>query len=534
MADEGGATRMVRAGYLVAGRYRLVSRLGSGAMGAVWLARDQLLNREVAVKQVLSTAGMSDAEAADQRARALREGRTAARLTHPHSVTMYDVAIDGGEPWLVMEHLPSRSLAAIVAEGGPLPPILVAQIGAQVADALAAAHDAGVIHRDVKPGNVLIVEGGRAHGTVKISDFGISRAHGDVTVTATGIITGTPAFFAPEVARGEDSTPASDVFALGATLYAAVEGTPPFGLDENLVALLHRVAAGEVSPPQRAASLRPSLLHMLEPDPRNRPTMAQARDELAQLAAAGGDTDTRSVLTDATTVLRTPSGLPSRSAQPTLVGGPAPLPRHPTATLWPVAAGSADRRRRTVVLAAASAVLLVLAGLAVFFGTPDSTPTGAQSPAASGPTSSVDPPPASATVPPAATAPPEAVTAAAQQVRQAVSSYFGLLPEDTSTAWDRLTPAYQAQGKRSDYDKYWRGFDTVAVSDVQVTGTSTALVTVELTPSEGDQYPVLEQLTFAPDPAGGDLLISDSSQVCNGAPTASCPGPGRGHGKGNG
>lgn len=530
MADEGGATRLVRPGYLVAGRYRLVSRLGSGAMGAVWLARDQLLSREVAVKQVLPTAGMSDAEAADQRARALREGRTAARLTHPHSVTMYDVAIDGGEPWLVMEHLPSRSLAAVVAQGGPLPPILVAQIGAQVADALAAAHDAGVIHRDVKPGNVLIVEGGRAHGTVKITDFGISRAHGDVTVTATGIITGTPAFFAPEVARGDDSTPASDVFALGATLYAAVEGTPPFGLEENLVALLHRVAAGEVAPPQRAGSLRPSLLHMLEPDPRNRPTMAQARDELAQVAAGGG-TDTQSVLADATTVLRSPTRLPSRSAPSTLVGGPSPLALPPTATLRPVAAASADRRRRTLVLGAAAAVLVLLAGLAVLLGTQDSTSTGAQSPVVSVPASTADPSPPTPTTPPAATAPAEAVPAA-QQVGQAVSSYYELLPEDTSTAWGRLAPGYQAQGKRSDYDKYWRGFGAVAVTDVQVTGVSTAVVMLELTPSEGDLYSVLEQLTFVPDPAGGDLLISGSSQVCGGAPTASCPG--RGHGKGNG
>ncbi len=293
---------MTTPGYLVAGRYRLLSRIGSGAMGAVWLARDELLGREVAIKQVLSTSGMDAAEAADQRSRALREGRIAARLSHPHAIAMYDMALEAGEPWLVMEHLPSRSLAAVITAHGPLPPAQVAQIGAQVADALSAAHAAGVVHRDVKPGNVLIAEGGRDQGTVKITDFGISRARGDVTVTKTGIISGTPAYLAPEVARGYEPIEASDVFALGATLFTAVEGIPPFGLDDNTIALLHRVAAGEVTPPRQAGALTPALLRMLEPDPARRPTMEQARDELADVAA-GQRGDPTAVLTSRTAVL---------------------------------------------------------------------------------------------------------------------------------------------------------------------------------------------------------------------------------------
>jgi serine/threonine protein kinase len=282
---EGSRTApIVRPGHLVAGRYRLVSRIGTGAMGAVWLARDQLLGREVAVKQVLSTAGMDAGEATDQRARALREGRIAARLSHPHAITMYDVALDAGEPWLVMEHLPSDSLAGVLASGGVLDVARVAQIGAQLADALAAAHAAGVVHRDVKPGNVLIGRGGRDRGVVKITDFGISRTQGDLDPSRTGPITGTPAYFAPEVARGHAPTGASDVFSLGATLYTALEGVPPFGLDESATALVHRVARGEVVLPQRAGALTDPLLRMLEPDPARRPTMEQARDHLAAVA----------------------------------------------------------------------------------------------------------------------------------------------------------------------------------------------------------------------------------------------------------
>ncbi|MGZ4558477.1 MAG: protein kinase domain-containing protein, partial [Mycobacteriaceae bacterium] len=143
MAVDGSRARTAESGYLVAGRYRLLRRIGVGGMGAVWLANDQLLSREVAVKQVLSTAGMDEAQAAEQRQRFLREGRIAARLTHPHVIAMHDVALESGEPWLVMEYLPSRSLATVVGAHGTLPVPQVAQIGAQLADALAAAHAAG-------------------------------------------------------------------------------------------------------------------------------------------------------------------------------------------------------------------------------------------------------------------------------------------------------------------------------------------------------------------------------------------------------
>ncbi|WP_420878838.1 serine/threonine-protein kinase [Rhodococcus sp. (in: high G+C Gram-positive bacteria)] len=270
--------------YLMAGRYRLRSKLGGGGMGAVWLAHDTLLDREVAVKQVTSTTGMDDAAAREVRQRALREGRNAAQLSHEHAIAMYDVAVESDEPWLVMEYLPSRSLAEAMSYVDTLPPLQVAQIGAQIAAALTDAHAAGILHRDIKPGNILVADRGDALGIVKISDFGIARAKGDAPSGKAGVITGTPAYFAPEVARGDDPTEASDVFSLGATLYTVVEGQPPFGLDTDPIALLHRVAKAEIYRPSLSGPLTDTLLHMLEPDPARRPTMAQARDALAAVA----------------------------------------------------------------------------------------------------------------------------------------------------------------------------------------------------------------------------------------------------------
>jgi serine/threonine protein kinase len=249
-------------------------------MGVVWTAHDERLHRTVAVKQLLLQPGLAEADTDEAKRRAMREGRIAARLQHPHAVAVYDVAEDDGQPWLVMEYLPSKSLSAVLSERGTLPPRDVASIGMQVASALAAAHNAGIVHRDIKPGNVLLGD----DGTVKITDFGISRATGDVTVTATGMLAGTPAYLAPEVAKGYDPGSPSDVFSLGSTLYAAIEGEPPFGLSENTIALLHKVASGKVNPPRNAGPLTALLMRLLRAEPEDRPTMAEARDALAAVA----------------------------------------------------------------------------------------------------------------------------------------------------------------------------------------------------------------------------------------------------------
>lgn len=274
--------------YLVAGRYRLQSKLGGGGMGAVWLAHDRLLDREVAIKQVLTTAGLPEAEAEKVRGQILHEGRVAAKLSHDHAIAVYDVALEAGEPWLVMEHLPSRSVARALGMVETLPVVEVAQIGAQVADALAAAHSVGIVHRDIKPGNILVADRGPSVGIAKLSDFGISRGAGDLADEPEGIITGTPAYLPPEVARGAQPTEASDVFSLGATLYTAIEGQPPFGLDEDSDVLVERAAMAQIIPPTRSGVLTNALLHMLEPAPQRRPTMAEARDEILTAAFGPG------------------------------------------------------------------------------------------------------------------------------------------------------------------------------------------------------------------------------------------------------
>ncbi|MBB1157777.1 MULTISPECIES: serine/threonine-protein kinase [Amycolatopsis] len=272
-------------GRLVAGRYRIVGKIGSGAMGAVWRAHDEVLGRTVAIKQLLLQPGLENHEAEDARQRTMREGRIAARLHHPNAITVFDVVTDdNGQPCLIMEYLDSTSLAQVLQEKGTLPPLEVARIGAQIAAALREAHAVGIVHRDIKPGNILLA----GNGTVKITDFGISRAKDDVTVTKTGMIAGTPAYLAPEVAIGGDPGPESDVFSLGSTLYAACEGQPPFGLSENTLSLLHAVAAGQINPPRQSGPLASVLAVLLHPETQHRPTADECEELLA--AVARGET----------------------------------------------------------------------------------------------------------------------------------------------------------------------------------------------------------------------------------------------------
>ena len=189
---------MTAPGMLIAGRYRLVERIAAGGMGWVWEAWDELLHRKVAVKQLLRQPGLAAEDAELARRRLIREARITARLHHPHVVSLYDVVEHDGGPCLIMQYVPSRSLNALLQDRGVLREAAVLRIGAEVAAGLAAAHEVGIVHRDVKPANVLITEDGAA----KLTDFGISHAVGDANLTATGMVTGTPAYLAPEVARG--------------------------------------------------------------------------------------------------------------------------------------------------------------------------------------------------------------------------------------------------------------------------------------------------------------------------------------------
>ena len=267
---------------IVAGRYRLVRELGSGGMGTVWLAADELLDREVAVKEVSPPLDVTEPERAVLRERTLREARTAARLSHPNVVTIYDVVEDGGRPWIVMELVPARSLRDIVAEDGPLTPQRAAEVGRQVLAALGAAHSLGIMHRDVKPGNVLIDAGGRA----VLADFGIARTQDSPTLTTSGVLVGSPSYIAPERARGERGGPESDLWSLGATLYAAVEGRPPY--DRNgALATLTAVVTEEPDAPRRCGVLWPVISGLLARDPARRIGPAEAGEMLRQVAGNG-------------------------------------------------------------------------------------------------------------------------------------------------------------------------------------------------------------------------------------------------------
>jgi serine/threonine protein kinase len=257
---------------LIGDRYEMHRPVGQGGMGTVWLCTDQTLHRDVAVKRMGSLPGETTAGAA----RAMREARLTAAMNHRNAVAVYDVVDHDGATWLVMEYFPSRNLGELIDEDGPLPPSRAGYIGAQVASALAAAHKLGIMHRDVKPGNILVGDGDEA----KLSDFGIAREEVDATLTQTGMMTGTPAYLAPEIATGEGATPASDVWALGATIYAAVEGEPPFGTSGNPVHLMSRVVHEPVPRPGHAGPLLPVLGEMLAKDPRSRLTMADAASRL--------------------------------------------------------------------------------------------------------------------------------------------------------------------------------------------------------------------------------------------------------------
>ncbi|MEV8503952.1 serine/threonine-protein kinase [Actinoplanes sp. NPDC051475] len=266
---------------LLAGRYRLLQRIGAGGMGVVWSAHDEVLRRHVAVKELRHSWGSTDRTVAQGRERSLREARAAAALDHPNIVAVYDIVDHDERPWIVMEFVAGRSLKEMVAGEGPLPVDRAIPVGLQLLSALQVAHAAGITHRDVKPANVLI----SGDDVVRLTDFGIATMQDAETLTETGAVLGTPGYFAPEQAKGLTPGPPADVFGLGATLYFAIEGVGPFQRDGYLPMLV-AYARHEIRPPQRAGDLGPVLLRLLAADPARRPTAEQAREMLLSGAPA--------------------------------------------------------------------------------------------------------------------------------------------------------------------------------------------------------------------------------------------------------
>lgn len=482
---------------VVAGRYRLGARLGSGAMGVVWQAHDDRLHRTVAVKQLLLQPNLTPAQAEEAHLRSMREGRIAARLSHPNAITVYDAVEHDGEPWLIMEYLPSRSLAAVIAERGSIAPEEAARIGAEIAAALVAAHGAGIVHRDVKPANVLLGE----DGTVKITDFGISRAVGDVTVTATGMLAGTPAYLAPEVAKGQEPTASSDVFSLGSTLYTAVEGSSPFGLGENTLALLYAVAAGKVSPPRQAGPLTALLMRLLRADPSERPTMLEARAALAAVAA--GKTTPAAATTEVFAPIRVPSPHPLMGP-PTPAHGfdntrldarpfSEPLPSGPVATSGRLPAAPPPRPRPapapptrgrtirsvalTVLAILAAALLGILVASMLTDGRRSSAPPSPPRQPARAPVLVTSTPPTTSTT----TSTPTSTTPSGQHTPAdydaAIREYYALLPGNVDASWELLTERAQRKaGGRGDYTRFYSRLESIEVQGTKVEDNRVAVV----------------------------------------------------------
>ncbi|WP_406007219.1 protein kinase [Streptomyces sp. NBC_00637] len=266
-------------GLLLAGRYRLADAIGSGGMGRVWRAHDELLHRAVAIKELTAALYVAEGDQAVLLARTRAEARAAARINHSAVVTVHDVLEHDGRPWIVMELVEGRSLADAVKEDGRVEPTEAARIGLWVLRALRAAHSAGVLHRDVKPGNVLLSHDGR----VLLTDFGIAQIEGDSTITRTGEVVGSVDYLAPERVRGQDPGPSSDLWALGATLYTAVEGRSPFRRTSPLTTL-QAVVEEEAADPRYAGPLGPVITALLRKDPATRPDTAQTEQLLAEAA----------------------------------------------------------------------------------------------------------------------------------------------------------------------------------------------------------------------------------------------------------
>ncbi|MGH9182930.1 MAG: protein kinase domain-containing protein [Acidimicrobiales bacterium] len=364
---------------LVASRYRLERSLGAGGSGRVWQGTDTVLERSVAVKTVELPAHVEDAERRALRSRVLREARAAARIDHPGTVRMYDVVDEGDRVYLVMELVRARTLGDVVDHDGPLSPRVAAGMGLELLGALTAAHRAGIVHRDVKPRNVMVLD----DGSVKLADFGIATVKDDARITATGIVLGTPSYMAPEQARGHGPGPSADLWGLGALLYFAVEGVGPFERGGEILPTLNAVLHDPPGPMERAGPLATVVTALLAKAPGDRPSAGEAQGMLADIArddeepgalGAGAGPDRTAVLAPPPPAGgrdgRPPPSAPSAD-RPALVR--RPLPRPPTG--WLVA----------LAVAGAVAVVAVLAAVAL----PD---RGGEDPAAgTSPTTTVEP-----------------------------------------------------------------------------------------------------------------------------------------------
>ncbi|MDF2975640.1 MAG: serine/threonine protein kinase [Actinomycetospora sp.] len=432
---DGQAT--IEPGRRVAGRYLLLAPVGRGGSAAVWRAHDELLDRDVAIKRLHGGRALDAARARLVRDRAHREGRVAARLHHPRLAAIFDMVALDGEVCLVMEYVAAPSLADLLEREGPLAPARVAAIGAQIAEGLAAMHERGIVHRDVKPANIMI----GADDVVTVTDFGIAVVDTD-PAAADHLVAGTPHFMAPELARGGVATAAADVFSLGATLYTALEGRPPTGGGGNALEVLSRVATGVVHPTQRAGHLTPLLQTLLDADPAHRPAAAEAARLL-------GEAELRSAAD------------PEPRTGPITLAAPA-VPAAPPRTRPGTTTGAHAVRgwrpgRRAVAVGAGLVGVLGVAGAAGVLGAPSDVvaPAPAAAPAAGVPLAALPVPVAAPPVIPAAplsAASPSSRTTAASTPMEEVASESEArrgraASRQARASWDRLWERWRDQAR---------------------------------------------------------------------------------------
>ena len=514
---------------IVAGRYRVVRAVGKGGMGTVWLGTDETLHRDVALKQVGSLPG----ESPDDTARAMREARLAAALNHQNAVSIFDVVEHEGSTWLVMEYVPSQTLSQLLAAEGRLSPKRVARIGAQVAAALSSAHSTKIVHRDIKPGNILVGDNDMA----KISDFGIARGDQDSKLTQTGMVSGTAAFFSPELALGEDPTYASDVWALGITLYTAIEGAPPHQPRANPLAMLSAIAREPVPPPTHAGPLTPVLERMLDPDPGRRTTMSEVLDALQEIERREG------VTTPAWGAPAAAAGAAGLTQEPTtsLIGEPVEPEYEKSVTVPAVGGDWADDQpaaadpppvregRSYGRLALAAMAILVLVGIgALLWNTlgigDDADPTassasnanssgngsGAKKSSSPQTTETQTTEPTTEPTEPKTTAEPttEPTTKPSAGPKGFTKSYFSTVPDDLDTGWSMLAPSFQAELGRGSYDGFWGSIDSVSLQSVEVVDDQTVQYQITYVGDDGTSQET-KMLTLEPN--GDSYLITSDS-----------------------
>lgn len=418
---------------MIAGRYTLEREIGRGGSGTVHLALDEVLGRQVAIKRIGLIPGSDNAELE----RAEREARLAAALNHPHVVSVFDLVDADDVRWLVMEFVDGETLSERVRSSGPLEATEAARLLGQTADALVEAHGLGIVHRDVKPSNILI-----AGGDAKLNDFGIARAADDPSLTQTGLVTGSPAYLAPEVASGSSATPASDVWSLGATLYHAVTGRPPYEVGDNLIGALYKIV--HEAPPRLPGDhpMAGLLTVMMNRDIEARWSMPRVRDELARIAH--GQRSTVPATAPATGAPRQDTGvLPT--VQQVAPDHPAPRPGHPGARRWGLIAAA------TVLAVAAVVAAYVLAGR----DTPEAAPAdSASTPSASQATGS--------------SAPPLSAEDTRNQMDAFVASYLSTVTSDPRSAFEQLTPDFQeASGGYEGYMGWWGRVRSATLEEVE-------------------------------------------------------------------